>query len=181
MAFSKKTREEVYKKTGGKCAYCGCDLPKRWQVDHVVPVVRNISTGEYLGEGTDNINNLLPSCPSCNIIKSSQSLESFREELENMYNSVARNGTFKIAERYSIVERKQLRIQFYFEKIGIIVVDYYKQLLKEEEKCLESNLFMIAKAKADPDTIWNEDLWNEKVKQNRQFIEVCKNIIECNK
>ncbi len=114
MSFSKKTRELVYNKTNGHCAYCGCKLPERWHVDHVEPAIRDLKTGEY-DKSLDNIDNLLPSCPSCNIIKSSQPLELFRNEIENMYNSVA-NGTFKVAERYGIVKREQKKIVFYFEK-----------------------------------------------------------------
>lgn len=114
MSFSKKIRELVYNKTNGHCAYCGCELPTRWHIDHIKPVVRDLTTGEY-DKSLDNVDNLLPACPSCNIIKNSQPLEMFRREIENMYNSVA-NGTFKVAERYGIVTRKKKEIKFYFEK-----------------------------------------------------------------
>ena len=116
MSFSKKVREQVYAKTNGHCAYCGCELPKRWHIDHVIPVVRDLKTKDYDKE-LDNIENLLPSCPSCNIIKSSQPLEIFRWEIENMFNSVAYNSTFKVAERFGIVERRKKKIVFYFEEI----------------------------------------------------------------
>lgn len=114
MAFNKKIREQVYAKTNGHCAYCGCELPNRWHIDHLIPVVRDLKTSKY-DKSLDDMDNLLPSCPSCNIIKSSQPLESFRREIENMYNSVA-NGTFRVAERYGIVTREKKKIVFYFEK-----------------------------------------------------------------
>jgi len=181
MGFSKEVREKVYNKTGGKCAYCGCDLPNRWQVDHVVPVERHSMTGEYLGDGTDSIDNLLPSCQSCNIIKSKQPLESFRDELENMYNSVYRSGVFKVAERYRIVERHRINVQFYFEKIGIVVVDYYKQLLKEEEKNLRFELDLISEAESNPNTEWNKKIHYNEVERIKELIETYKLIILSNK
>lgn len=114
MSFGKKIRELVYNKTKGYCAYCGCELPKKWHIDHLQPARRDLTTGEY-DKSLDDVDNLLPACPSCNIIKSSQPLESFRHEIENMYNSV-NNGTFKVAERYGIVTREKKEIKFYFEK-----------------------------------------------------------------
>ena len=36
--ISKKTREIVYNKYNGHCAYCGCEIEmKDMQVDHIVP------------------------------------------------------------------------------------------------------------------------------------------------
>ena len=38
MGFSKKTREEVYKKYDGHCAYCGKEIEiKEMQIDHMHP------------------------------------------------------------------------------------------------------------------------------------------------
>ena len=40
--ISKKTREIVYNKYNGHCAYCGCEIEmKDMQVDHIVPKCRN--------------------------------------------------------------------------------------------------------------------------------------------
>lgn len=44
MAISKKQREVVFNKYGGKCAYCGCALEKGWHVDHVEPCRRITET-----------------------------------------------------------------------------------------------------------------------------------------
>ena len=39
MAISKKTREIVWKKYGGRCAYCGREIAyKDMQVDHFLPL-----------------------------------------------------------------------------------------------------------------------------------------------
>lgn len=71
----KKKIELVFQKTNGKCWYCGCDLfseyifdendkcvmtIRRWHVDHVYP---------YSKGGSDEIENLVPSCISCNLKK----------------------------------------------------------------------------------------------------------------
>ena len=45
MTLSKKKREALRMKFGGKCAYCGCELNQRWQADHIEPV-RRISRWE---------------------------------------------------------------------------------------------------------------------------------------
>lgn len=60
-SISKKERQVVFDKTYGKCFYCGCDLIGNWHVDHFKP----FSVG-----GTDFIDNLVPSCRKCNILKS---------------------------------------------------------------------------------------------------------------
>lgn len=41
MPVSKKDREIIFNKFGGRCAYCGCELTKGWHVDEVEPVRRN--------------------------------------------------------------------------------------------------------------------------------------------
>ena len=40
MKLTKAQREQVRLKFGGKCAYCGCDLPERWHADHIEPIGR---------------------------------------------------------------------------------------------------------------------------------------------
>jgi len=122
MGFSKKIRKAVFDKTDGHCAYCGCVLPPRWHVDHIVPKRRS-STEESLKNnheerGGDNLENLLPACPSCNIFKDTQSLESFRKSIEHTYDTVLLGTkTISIAERYGIVTRQRIKVKFYFEKL----------------------------------------------------------------
>ena len=59
MGISKKVRESVYQKYGGRCAYCGrkIDYKNMW-VDHFRPV-RALSTDNA---DVDDISNLMPSC-----------------------------------------------------------------------------------------------------------------------
>jgi 5-methylcytosine-specific restriction endonuclease McrA len=83
-SFTWKTVENVLRKTGGKCYYCGCDLPKdtdytddigrvyssvrNWHVDHMIPLSRG---------GDHNINNLVPSCGPCNMKKLTKTADEF--------------------------------------------------------------------------------------------------------
>lgn len=41
MKLSKKQREDIYNKYGGKCTYCGEQLEKGWHADHFHPVRRS--------------------------------------------------------------------------------------------------------------------------------------------
>ena len=41
MKLTRPQREELRMKFGGRCAYCGCELPEKgWHADHVEPVMR---------------------------------------------------------------------------------------------------------------------------------------------
>ena len=86
---SKKNREIIHNKYGGKCSYCGDKLQKGWHVDELLPVRRNskydkvkqkfVWDGTYEHPERIHIDNQMPSCPSCNINKHSMSLEEFRK------------------------------------------------------------------------------------------------------
>ena len=56
--------KKLFSSTNGKCYYCGCDLiwgePRMWHIEHRMPII--------LG-GLDEISNISPSCPECNIEK----------------------------------------------------------------------------------------------------------------
>lgn len=70
MQFSKSKRLTVANKFDWHCAYCGVELSEETLViDHVTPK----SSG-----GTNNIQNLLPACRSCNSIKGTKTVEQFR-------------------------------------------------------------------------------------------------------
>ncbi len=49
MALTKKQREKLRMKFGGRCAYCGCELPEKgWHAGHVqasAPQVRAVHEG----------------------------------------------------------------------------------------------------------------------------------------
>lgn len=126
----KKDREVVFNKCNGNCAYCGDELQKGWHVDEVMPVRRNHKfdhekrkfvldrENPYYHPERMNIDNQMPSCPSCNINKHSMELEEFRALIQNFINSLNRDSTqYKIAKRYGLVSENIKPVVFYFETL----------------------------------------------------------------
>ena len=115
----KEKREIVYNKFDGRCAYCGDKLKRGWHIDHLLSVVRNPITNEKEFPERDNINNLMSSCPSCNIQKNSYSLENFRSNIKKNINSLNSYSTqYKFAKRYGLVDENDIDVEFYFEKFN---------------------------------------------------------------
>lgn len=126
MKLSKKDREVLSKKYNGKCAYCGCELQKGWHADHIEPCRRNSHynpvthrwefDGTYVNPENDHIDNLNPSCASCNINKHSYTLEQFRESIQQFIPSLNEYVTqYKFAKRYGLIEETNKKVRFYFE------------------------------------------------------------------
>ena len=111
QAISKKTREIVYNKYDGHCAYCGCELDiKDMQVDHFAPV--------YLFGDNININNLMPSCRPCNFYINTLTIKKFREQLGEIKSRLERDSfIYRMAKKYGLIEEKDKEIQFYYEKM----------------------------------------------------------------
>jgi hypothetical protein len=115
MAFSKKTKDAVKQKCGGRCAYCG-RVSDKLCIDHVHPVERGHL---LLREGKDvhHIDNLMPACFSCNNYKSSYDLEGFRRELGEQIGRARRQSVnFRLAERFGLIQIIEKPIVFYFEQ-----------------------------------------------------------------
>ena len=118
----KINREEVYNKCSGHCAYCGTEITiKQMQVDHIKPLYRNdkVTTLEVWGveRGTDDIDNLNPSCTRCNKWKSTYSLEMFRTIVENSIERLERDTpNFRLARDYGLLTITKNKVIFYFEK-----------------------------------------------------------------
>lgn len=124
--MKKKDREEIFNKYNGKCAYCGCDLIKGWQVDHIQPIERKsiynrkkgkfVATGECRKPHNENFENYNPACASCNIQKSSYSIEAFRKNIKYFIESLNLYSTqYKFAKRYGLVTETDIEVKFYFE------------------------------------------------------------------
>lgn len=113
MAISKATRVAVYSKYNGHCAYCGRKIEyKDMQVDHFKPL------GAYAEEnrGTDDIENLMPSCRMCNHYKRANPLEAFRKLIADIPRKLQRNYIYKVGVVYGNVIENEKPIKFYFEK-----------------------------------------------------------------
>jgi 5-methylcytosine-specific restriction endonuclease McrA len=116
-------REGVYNKCSGHCAYCGIEITfKQMQVDHIKPLYRNdkVETLEDWGveRGTDEMDNLNPSCSRCNKWKSTFSLEMFRTIVKNSIERMERDTpNFRLARDYGLIEVVEKPVIFYFEKM----------------------------------------------------------------
>jgi len=110
LQFSKEFRNFIWNKYNKHCAYCGCELEyKDMQIDHLHPV--------YLG-GSDNTDNLMPSCRMCNHYKATLTLEKFRKQLSKMGNRLNNSYVYRMAIKYKVVEQKNMEnIKFYFEQV----------------------------------------------------------------
>ena len=110
MAISKKMRETVWQKYGGRCAYCGrkiklCDM----QVDHFIP------KNGYFAQGTDDLSNLMPSCRMCNHYKRANPLELFRTYIAEIPRKLRGNYIYKVGVAYGNITENEKPIVFFFE------------------------------------------------------------------
>jgi len=128
--MKKSDRQKVFDKYDGRCAYCGCELSmKEMQVDHLICQrnfemhIRNKwNIPERLKHLTINdvnhIDNLMPSCRSCNKFKDTFHLELFRSEISEQPNRFRKyKATFRIAERYGVIQETKRPVVFYFETL----------------------------------------------------------------
>ena len=111
MAISKRTREAVYQKYGGRCAYCGRKIAyKDMQVDHFIP------KNGYFAQGTDELSNLMPACRMCNHYKRANSLELFRTYIREIPRKLRENYIYKVGVAYGNIIENEKPIVFYFEE-----------------------------------------------------------------
>jgi len=114
MSFSKKIREAVYAKYGGRCAYCGRAIDiKDMQVDHFLP----LRAWGVEDAGTDDLSNLMPSCRMCNHYKRANSLETFRRYIAEIPRKLRENYIYKVGIIYGNVVEHEKAITFYFEQM----------------------------------------------------------------
>ena len=115
MAINKKTREAVYRKYGGRCAYCGRPIDyKTMQVDHFQPL-RSWEAGD---PAANNLSNLMPACRMCNHYKRAHSLETFRKYIAEIPRKLREDYIYKIGVAYGTVIENEQPIVFYFEGKG---------------------------------------------------------------
>lgn len=106
-------REKVYLKCAGRCAYCGIELtPKQMHVDHIKPQIFG---------GTDDFENLNPSCKECNNYKCHWHLEEYRNALKDLLGKklhyLFKSKTkMQVAINMRVIEVSQWDGLFYFEK-----------------------------------------------------------------
>lgn len=103
-------RKAVWQKYGGRCAYCGCEITiKEMQVDHLKP--------KRIG-GSNDMDNLNPSCRLCNHYKRAMSLEEFRTwALGGLVGRLRKIYIVRVAEKYGMITINNYDRKFYFEKL----------------------------------------------------------------
>lgn len=118
----KINRTEIYQKYEGKCGYCGEDITeKEMQIDHIVPIYRNHSlqdlTKMNIIRGTNNLNNLMPACKSCNNFKKTLTLEKFRIEMQKQVERANKYSVnYRFAKKFGLVKETNIDVVFFFEK-----------------------------------------------------------------
>lgn len=133
MALTRKQREKLRMKFGGRCAYCGCELPEKgWHADHVQAVLRKSAqcmkaaekgifrlktTGEVFRPEADCPENIFPSCAPCNLLKTTYSLEMFRKQVSLQVERGRRSSVnFRTAERFGLISVVNKPVVFWFEQ-----------------------------------------------------------------
>lgn len=104
----KINRQQVLEKYDSHCAYCGQEITlKTMQMDHFIP--RRL-------DGTDDYENLMPSCRRCNHYKRDNGIESFRKLMRTIHERIMKNYIVKVAIDYGIVIINQWDGLFYYER-----------------------------------------------------------------
>ena len=129
MNKKKTTREKVFAKYGGRCAYCGEALKDGWHIDHMAPLKRYKEWNGALRGGRggfavvgngfperDTLENMLPACASCNINKHELDVEQFRRQIQNFVSSLNERFTqYKLAKRFGLIVETKAPVKFLFE------------------------------------------------------------------
>ncbi len=134
MKLNKQEREQIRLKFGGRCAYCGNDLPANgWHRDHVASIyrvskfvrengiLRLIQTGRCEHPENENPENYFPACSACNRFKSVYDIETWRQELAKQVERARKKSfNFRFAERFGLVQETGRPVVFWFEKFAAV-------------------------------------------------------------
>jgi len=132
MKLTPKQRAVLRIKFGGRCAYCGEELPEKgWHADHVEPIFRGVSQHYYVNdekkivsvnvderrERLDVMDNMVPACKPCNLFKSVWSVEQFREQISlQARRAMNYSVNARTAERFGQIALTPSPIIFWFER-----------------------------------------------------------------
>ena len=124
-SISKEKRFKVYSIFNGKCAYCGCPIDlKTFHIDHINPLFRGLSQeqmnriGYNRTKGTNHIENLYPSCPSCNCSKRTYTIEEWRNVIELKKELIKKNSAdYNFLLKFGCVIETNKSVEFYFETL----------------------------------------------------------------
>ena len=120
--LGKEKREKIHRKYGGRCSYCGEKVEySKMHVDHITPLYRGWSKYELEQygkvKGSGKMYNLTPSCATCNISKSTFSVDEWRKELSLKIDRLRNTAVnFRLMEKHKLVKVINKPVVFYFEK-----------------------------------------------------------------
>lgn len=114
----KEERLFVFNKFNGRCAYCGDSLNiDCFHTDHIIPKRRYKYPNDGYEIGSDSVENLFPSCSSCNSCKSDLSIEGFRYRIMDRLERLNEySSEYRIAKRFGLITEFPDDVVFYFEK-----------------------------------------------------------------
>lgn len=143
-----KKRQAIWDKSGGKCWYCGCELPEKgWHADHYYPIVRDLEVVKddrgvskmVTGKGCaypelDTIDNLVPSCAPCNNFKHSYHPDWYRKEISNQFENTLKYSTgLRQLHRMNLIDIEPKPVVFWFETQGIVMPTEFELVGISEE------------------------------------------------
>jgi len=104
MKLTRRKREELRMKFGGRCAFCGTDLPVRgWHAETM-----------EVGVLSDD---LIPVCGECSSSRGNASTEAFRALLSEQVARAQRHSVnFRTALRFGLISETATPVVFWFEK-----------------------------------------------------------------
>ena len=125
--LEKLTKEMLFAKYDGLCAFCGHPLGEKWHIWHIESN-KTIVTAKEVILPNDTYENKEPACISCNTTRNNNShgdrkldVEGFRSalywEFEFLRNGMTYATIYKKMVKYGLIEETGREIGFYFEKI----------------------------------------------------------------
>jgi 5-methylcytosine-specific restriction endonuclease McrA len=99
---TKEQQSVIWNKTLGQCAYCACIInplqDRNYHFDHIEPQINN---------GSNDVDNLMLSCKTCNTQKGKKSISEYRKYLKSKMNKETWIFFFEILKYSHIGENMQ--------------------------------------------------------------------------
>lgn len=115
------TKEMLFAKYDGRCAFCGHELGDIWCIWNIDTPVSYVDKQGNFVMGREDYENKMPACKSCDGTRASEkwkghvSIEAFRRRLWNDYKFIQGNVYYKKMLRYELIYETGSNITFYFE------------------------------------------------------------------
>lgn len=124
----KLTKEMLYAKFDGHCAFCGEELSGKWCIWDIEPRETVVKRNGTIILGNDSYENKLPACNSCNSTRLHHSgdrlaridIEQFRQALYQEHEFLAHlsmySTYYRKALKFGLIQETGNAIVFYFER-----------------------------------------------------------------